>query len=96
MKNYSENISRQEQAIKRFLRNNLGKPQDGEAVHHILAELGGYYDADRSYIFELNAERTHASNTYEWCREGVSSEMPSRHHSQVLLAWVRSAFSSKI
>lgn len=37
--------------------------------------MGAYYDADRAYVFELNAERTHASNTCEWCREGVLAEI---------------------
>ncbi|MGN0981989.1 MAG: response regulator [Candidatus Limivicinus sp.] len=75
MKEYSENISRQERAIKGFLHDYLGKQKDDQTISHILTEVGAYYDADRSYIFELNAERTHASNTCEWCREGVSAEI---------------------
>ena len=73
--------SNQEQAIRIFLRDFLDKQKDEQTISHILAEIGGYYDADRSYIFELNAERTHASNTCEWCRDGISEETPSRHHS---------------
>ena len=69
------NTTRQEKAIKKFLRNFLSKQKDEQTILHILAQLGEYYDADRSYIFELNEERTHTSNTFEWCREGVSAEI---------------------
>ena len=75
MNELTENRSGQEQAIKRFLRDYLDKPQNGQTIQRILAKLGGYYDADRAYMFELNAERTHASNTFEWCRDGVSAEI---------------------
>ncbi|MGN0996146.1 MAG: GAF domain-containing protein, partial [Candidatus Ventricola sp.] len=75
MKELSQNVSRQERAIRRFLRDFMDKPKDGQAFGGILAKLGRYYDADRAYIFELNADRTHASNTYEWCCEGVSPEL---------------------
>ena len=63
MKEVTENTSRQERAIKHFLRTYLDKPKDEQTISYILEELGGYYDADRSYMFELNADRTHASNT---------------------------------
>lgn len=75
MNSQRSNGERQEKAIKYFLRNFLGKQKDEETINHILAELGNYYDADRSYIFELNEEGTHSSNTCEWCREGVSAEI---------------------
>lgn len=75
MNELTENTSGQDWAIKRFLRDYLDKPKDGETIHSILADMGRYYDSDRSYIFELNADRTHASNTCEWCRDGISSEI---------------------
>ena len=70
-----ENASRQERAIKRFLRHYLDKQKDESTISSILEEMGEYYDGDRAYLFELNRERTHASNTSEWCREGVSPEI---------------------
>ncbi|MGN0650312.1 MAG: response regulator [Oscillospiraceae bacterium] len=75
MNSISRNTSNQEQAIRSFLRDYSNKPNDGQTIHGILSDACSYYDADRSYIFELNAERTHISNTYEWCRDGVSSEI---------------------
>ena len=73
MDSLARNISNQEQAIKVFLRDYSNMPKDGHTIHVILSRACSYYDADRSYIFELNAERTHISNTYEWCRDGISS-----------------------
>lgn len=74
MNSLSQNTSNREQVIREFLRDYANKPKDVHTVHEILSEAGEYYDADRSYIFELNSERTRISNTYEWCRDGVSAE----------------------
>ena len=68
-------MSRQEQAIKRFLHSFLDAARDGNTIRNVLADIGAYFHADRSYIFELNDERTEASNTYEWCQEGISAEI---------------------
>ena len=75
MNESTRNVSEQEQAIKRFLRDYLDKPKDEQTLNSILASIGGYYDADRSYIFEMDRERTVFNNTYEWCRDGVSPEI---------------------
>ena len=69
------NVLRQERAIKDFLHRYLDKQKDSQAISCILEELEEYYESDRAYIFELNPQRTHASNTCEWCREGVSLEI---------------------
>ena len=75
MNELMENVFQQERAIKGFLRHYLDKQKDGQTISRMLEELGEYYDGDRAYIFELNQDRTHASNTYEWCKEGVSPEI---------------------
>lgn len=75
MKETTEYAAAQERAIKRFLRHYLDKQKDGQTIRCILEELGAYYDGDRAYIFELDKERTHASNTFEWCAEGISAEL---------------------
>ena len=56
-----------------------------EAVDIILGLLGQQYQADRAYIFEYNAgENTiTASNTHEWCSEGVTPQI--RHLQNVPL-----------
>ena len=80
MKGTTEHAAAQEQAIKRFLRHYLDKQKDGHTIRCILEELGQYYDGDRAYIFELDRERTHASNTFEWCAAGVSAELENLQH----------------
>lgn len=66
------NISGQEKAIKKFLHNYLDKQKDEQTIYHILAELGGYYHADRSYMIERNTERTVSSR--EWCCKDILAE----------------------
>ncbi len=66
------NISGQEKAIKKFLHNYLDKQKDEQTIYHILAELGDYYNADRSYMIERNTERTVSSR--EWCCKDILAE----------------------
>lgn len=51
---------------------NGGESYD-KAVNHMLAELGTIIHADRLYILETDGKT--ASNTFEWCREGVKPEI---------------------
>lgn len=44
-----------------------------KAVNHMLAELGTIIHADRLYILETDGKKV--SNTFEWCREGVTPEI---------------------
>jgi diguanylate cyclase (GGDEF)-like protein len=43
------------------------------SINEMLSYLGESYDCDRAYIFEYSGNT--CSNTYEWCRSGVSTEM---------------------
>lgn len=43
------------------------------SVNRVLREIGNFLPCDRVYIFEKQGNRI--SNTFEWCREGVISEM---------------------
>ncbi len=45
------------------------------ALNLSLARIGKFLNADRAYIFEFNASVTEMTNTYEWCNEGIPSEM---------------------
>lgn len=44
-----------------------------KALNEALAETGTYLHAERAYIFEK--KNGFFSNTYEWCAEGISSEI---------------------
>lgn len=45
-----------------------------KAIGRLLEIVGGYYGAERSYIFEREGEEELLSNTYEWCRQGVEPQ----------------------
>ncbi len=49
-----------------------GTDQMDEAIHEVLSELGAFNRVDRAYIFEYDEAGDAVSNTYEWCREGIS------------------------
>ncbi|MDR3095087.1 MAG: PAS domain S-box protein [Bacteroidales bacterium] len=44
-----------------------------DSINHALSEIGKYAGVSRTYIFEKRGNRV--DNTYEWCNEGISSEM---------------------
>ena len=45
-----------------------------KTVNVVLEKLGRFLDADRAYDFVINDDNT-ASIDYEWCKEGVSSDI---------------------
>ncbi|MBD5104772.1 MAG: EAL domain-containing protein [Ruminococcaceae bacterium] len=47
------------------------------SINQMLALIGKHFDVSRAYIFEDSSDGLHCSNTYEWCGEGVASEMDS-------------------
>lgn len=50
-------------------------PDYSQAVEHVLASVGEFYQADRAYLFEPDKRRKgYWQNTFEWCREGVSAQ----------------------
>ena len=46
-----------------------------QAINTVLEIVGKQFDVSRSYIFENSDDGTTGSNTYEWCNEGISSQM---------------------
>ncbi|MDO4501310.1 MAG: ATP-binding protein [Erysipelotrichaceae bacterium] len=65
----------QESAIKSFLDLLNRRPEDCLSIEEQIEEIGKYFGADRSYIFEQNADPTYVDNTFEWCKEGVNPEI---------------------
>ncbi len=47
------------------------------AIEEALGKVGAFVDADRSYVFLVDAEAQTTSNTHEWCDEGISSHQPT-------------------
>ncbi|ENZ9524469.1 TPA: diguanylate cyclase [Clostridioides difficile] len=46
-----------------------------QAINMILEVVGKQFDVSRVYIFENTEDGRYTSNTYEWCNEGISSQM---------------------
>lgn len=46
-------------------------------INDSLAQLGDFVQVDRVYIFDYDDNSKTASNTFEWCAEGISPEMES-------------------
>lgn len=46
-----------------------------KAIEELLEIIGKYYGAERTYIFEINKEQQNLSNTYEWCKENIKSQI---------------------
>lgn len=44
-------------------------------VINLLKDIGEYFSIDRCYIFMINSEDNTISNNYEWCNEGISSNI---------------------
>ncbi len=48
-------------------------------LNNILELIGRYFEADRAYIIDLSKDGI-LKNTYEWCEEGIASEMANLQH----------------
>lgn len=46
-----------------------------ETIHSILETIGRQMNVSRVYIFENNDDNTCCSNTFEWCNEGIESQI---------------------
>ena len=54
----------------------LAVEQDMQAaVNQFLFNVGSYYQAARTYIFEFDMDKGITNNTFEWCGPGVSREI---------------------
>ena len=51
---------------------NLPVNEADHAINEALGDMGRFVDADRAYLFDYDMATETASNTHEWCGEGVS------------------------
>ena len=60
------------------------------AINSMLRMIIEHYDADRAYVFEFDWSNNMTHNTYEICREGISSEKPNLQNLpiSVVAVWV--------
>ena len=56
---------------------NLSVDMVETTINDSLAQLGRFVDVDRVYIFAYDHKSKTASNTYEWCAEGITPQINS-------------------
>ncbi len=49
----------------------LAPEHAGQAINEALKAIGRFSEIDRAYIFQVSPDKTHYSNTYEWCETGI-------------------------
>ncbi|MDD3078984.1 MAG: PAS domain S-box protein [Paludibacter sp.] len=54
---------------------NIDVKSTEDVINQSLMELGEYVGADRSYIFDYDLDNNTCTNTYEWVRTGIFSEI---------------------
>jgi len=69
---------------------NLPTEYLSEAIHAALFKMARFVDVDRSYIFKYDWISDTASNTHEWCNEGIEPqiEMLQGIPNEMMQAWV--------
>jgi len=60
--------------LERFASLGGGDDIDG-AIDEALARLGRFAGVDRSYLFRFAADMSSASNSHEWCAEGIEPQI---------------------
>lgn len=55
--------------------NSMKSSEFSSKIDLALSHIGHFLSTDRAHIFEINEENNTISNTYEWCRPGIQSEI---------------------
>ena len=66
-------------------------------INHALELIGGFVEADRSYIFQITESGRLMSCTYEWCAQGIGPviETSKNIHCQEYPMWMESLGAGK-
>ena len=56
-----------------FINFNISDIDNG--INRALKEIGKFFRVDRSYVFMFDSEKEKASNTHEWCAEGITPQI---------------------
>lgn len=46
-----------------------------QGINYALRLTGDFFNVDRSYIFQFSPDGNEASNTHEWCKEGIEPQL---------------------
>lgn len=77
---------------------NIPLDQVDASIYESLGKLARFVNADRCYIFQYNHAENTASNTYEWCEEGIDSKIENLQNVpfEVMDDWIPSHFSANV
>lgn len=66
-------------------------------IQSSLLEIAKFVRADRAYIFDYHFEKGIATNTYEWCEEGVTAEIENLQEVplEMMLEWLEAHYQNK-
>ncbi len=54
---------------------NVDSTDADSKINQVLELCGNYFDVDRVYVFKYDWQAKTISNTYEWCHEGIESQI---------------------
>jgi len=74
---------------------NLPSEEVEYSINNTLKRIGVFVGADRAYIFDFDQNSTMTSNTYEWCNEGISSEIENLQNIPLPKEWVETFAAGK-
>ncbi len=46
-----------------------------QSINYALAQIGEFFQIDRSYVIQFSEDGKQTSNTYEWCSDGTAAQM---------------------
>jgi len=62
----------------------------GEKINTMLKEVGLFFEADRSYLFQFSADQKSMHNTHEWCNQGIPPNIRDfQNFPTELLPWLK-------
>ena len=68
-------VIKYELIINKAMRSALNYDTPDEQINEFIRFFGKHIGSDRIYIFEDNFERHVTNNTYEWCADGIVSQI---------------------
>lgn len=54
---------------------NIPPDEIDQVIHQVLADIGHFFNAGRTYLFDIDSESRTFSNTHEWSAQGVEPEI---------------------
>ncbi len=54
---------------------NIASVDIEKSINEILGDIGKFFEGDRAYIFDYDLENKELTNTFEWCGDGITSEI---------------------